>query len=63
MEKNLANAASYVPNRFRDQVALVVGGAQGIGKGIAARLAREGASLVIGDVDREMMARTSREIG
>jgi len=39
VEKNRANAAAYVPNRFLNQVALVVGGAQGIGKGIAVRLA------------------------
>ncbi len=51
-----------IPGRFRDQVALVVGGAQGIGKAIAVRLAREGALVVIGDIDRKMMARTAREI-
>ncbi len=51
-----------IPGRFREQVALVVGGAQGIGKAISARLAREGASLVIGDIDRKMMALTAREI-
>ncbi|MGD0124964.1 MAG: SDR family oxidoreductase [Terriglobia bacterium] len=49
-------------SRFRDQVALVVGGAQGIGKAIAVRLAREGAAVVIADVDKEMMARTVAEI-
>ncbi len=38
--------------RFTGQVALVVGGAHGIGKAIAARLGREGASVVIADVDR-----------
>ena len=48
--------------RFRGQVALVVGGAQGIGKAIARRLAREGAAVVIADVDKEMMARTVAEI-
>lgn len=52
----------YIPERFRGQVALVVGGAQGIGKGIACRLAREGAGVVIGDIDRKMMARTGGEI-
>jgi NAD(P)-dependent dehydrogenase (short-subunit alcohol dehydrogenase family) len=40
-------------------VALVVGGAQGIGKAIASRLAREGAQVAIGDIDRAMMARTA----
>jgi len=52
----------HIPGRFPGQVALVVGGAQGIGKAIAARLAREGAAVVIGDIDRPMMSRTRREI-
>lgn len=52
----------HIPDRFRGQVALVVGGAQGIGKAIAVRLAREGADVVIGDIDRAMMARTRREL-
>jgi len=52
----------FIPGRFEDQVALVVGGAQGIGKAIAVRLAREGARLVIADIDRPMMARTEKEI-
>ena len=48
--------------RFRDQVALVVGGAQGIGKAIAVRLAQEAASVVVADIDKAMMARTAAEI-
>ena len=52
----------FIPDRFRGHCALVVGGAQGIGKGIAVRLAREGANVMIGDIDRDMMARTEREI-
>lgn len=48
--------------RFHNQVALVVGGAQGIGRGIAVRLAQEGAQLVIADIDRKMMKRTAQEI-
>jgi NAD(P)-dependent dehydrogenase (short-subunit alcohol dehydrogenase family) len=54
--------SDFIPGRFKDQVALVVGGAQGIGKAIAARLAREGARLVIADVDRPMMKTTEKEI-
>jgi len=41
---------------------LVVGGAQGIGKAIVMRLAREGAQVVIGDIDKAMLARTAKEI-
>jgi 3-oxoacyl-[acyl-carrier protein] reductase len=48
--------------RFESHVALVVGGAQGIGKAIARRLAFEGASVVIADIDVEMMEATAREI-
>ena len=54
--------SSFIPDRFSDQVALVVGGAQGIGKAIAVRLAREGARLVIADIDRRMMRRTVKEL-
>jgi len=44
--------------RFTGQVALVVGGAQGIGKAIAMRLGREGAHVVIADIDCPMMEAT-----
>lgn len=48
--------------RFEGQVALVVGGAQGIGKAIALRMAEEGARVVIADIDRKMMTSTSKDI-
>ena len=38
--------------RFDGQVAIVVGGAQGIGRAIALRLATEGATVAIADIDR-----------
>jgi 3-oxoacyl-[acyl-carrier protein] reductase len=53
---------NFIAGRFEGQVALVVGGAHGIGKAIAARLAREGARLVIADIDRPTMACTAAEI-
>ncbi len=59
----MATAENWIPNRFQGSVALVVGGAQGIGRAIAARLAREAADVVIADVDRAMMARAVEEIG
>jgi NAD(P)-dependent dehydrogenase (short-subunit alcohol dehydrogenase family) len=52
----------FIPNRFAEQVALVVGGAHGIGKAISVRLSLEGASVVIADMDREALLATSSEI-
>jgi glucose 1-dehydrogenase len=52
---------NFIPDRFRGSVALVIGGAQGIGRAIAMRLAREGAQVVVGDIDRVMMVQAARE--
>ena len=37
--------------RFNGKVAMVTGGGQGIGKAVALRLAREGAAVVVADID------------
>lgn len=48
-------------SRFSGQVAIVTGGAEGIGKAIARRLASEGAKVSIFDVSAEKSAATVRE--
>jgi NAD(P)-dependent dehydrogenase (short-subunit alcohol dehydrogenase family) len=45
------------------KVAVVTGGASGIGKGIAASLVAEGARVIIADVQRDAMEATAAEIG
>lgn len=44
------------------QVAVVTGGAKGIGQGIVVRLAREGMRLVVADVDEESLAETTADL-
>jgi len=49
-------------NRFDRQVAIVTGGAQGIGFGIAERLAGEGARVVLLDLDAPRLAEAERSL-
>ena len=45
------------------KVAIVTGGASGIGKGIAVQLIAEGAQVIIADIQRDAMEATAEEIG
>jgi len=45
---------------LQDQVALITGGANGIGRATAARFAKEGAHVVISDVDEAGLAETKQ---
>jgi len=58
----VTNMEAISRKRFQGRVAVVVGGAQGIGKAIAVRLRREGACVVIADIDRAMLDAVSREM-
>lgn len=48
---------------FSDQVAIITGGAQGIGRAVADRMAKDGARIVIWDLDRDLAEQAAREIG
>ena len=47
---------------LKGQVALVTGGARGIGKTIAENLAKKGVNLAIADVSVESAAETAKEL-
>jgi 3-oxoacyl-[acyl-carrier protein] reductase len=49
--------------RLQDKVALIIGSARGIGKGIAQRFAEEGARLVLADSEAEAGRATADELG
>ena len=48
---------------LKDRIAIVTGGAQGIGRAVAERLAASGAKVAIWDLDAGMAAQTASEIG
>ena len=50
-------------NRLANKVALITGGAAGFGKGTAAVLAREGATVYISDINKEGGEKVAKELG
>lgn len=54
---------SVYSNRFKEKVAIVTGGASGIGFSIAERLIKEGAKVVAADINKEQLAKMQDEFG
>jgi NAD(P)-dependent dehydrogenase (short-subunit alcohol dehydrogenase family) len=54
--------ATAASGRFADQVAIVTGGAGGIGMGIALKLAQEGARVVITDISSEALKQAQAKL-
>ena len=54
---------NYPPIDLRGATVLATGGAQGIGKSVATRLAARGANVAIGDLDAELARTTAAAIG
>src|SRR5262252_3160791 len=48
--------------RLKDKVAIVTGGGRGIGRDIALAYAREGAHVVVNDIDRATAAATAADV-
>ncbi|MCI8418056.1 MAG: SDR family oxidoreductase [Lachnospiraceae bacterium] len=47
---------------LKDKIAVVTGGAKGIGKGVALRLAQEGTNIVVADILEEEAQKTAAEL-
>ncbi|MBD0279799.1 MAG: SDR family NAD(P)-dependent oxidoreductase, partial [Flavisolibacter sp.] len=48
--------------RFQDKVAIVTGGADGIGKGIAERIASEGGQVVLFDINHNLLPKAVQSL-
>src|SRR5215203_5259590 len=48
--------------RFENQIVIVTGGGNGIGRATALRFSREGARVVVADIDAENARRVAQEI-
>jgi len=50
-------------NRFKDRTAIITGGASGLGKAVAARIFAEGGSVVLWDVNANLLEVAAQETG
>ena len=47
---------------FKDKVAVITGGASGVGRSLAFALGREGAKVAVGDVDRDALQQVAQDL-
>ncbi len=47
---------------FKDKVAVITGGASGIGRGLAFKCCKEGMKVVVADIDTEMLKKTENDL-
>lgn len=56
------NEMQTMTNRFENQVAVVTGGADGLGRGIAQRISSEGGKVVLFDINTALLAQTVNQL-
>jgi NADP-dependent 3-hydroxy acid dehydrogenase YdfG len=49
-------------DRLKNKVALITGGAQGLGKEMAKSMIKEGARVIISDINEDVLQKTAEEI-
>lgn len=57
----LINNLMIINERFNNKIAIVTGGADGIGKGVACRLGKEGAKVALFDINKNLLQKTIEE--
>ncbi|MBO9547012.1 SDR family NAD(P)-dependent oxidoreductase [Caulobacter sp.] len=55
--------STVYPNRFAGRVAVVTGGASGLGKAVAARIVAEGGKVALWDLDADGLKAAAEEVG
>ena len=63
LAKARVNVRNNVPGRLGGKIAVVTGGAQGFGLGIAEELYREGASVVLADINEALAVESAKKLG
>lgn len=61
--KTLPYAVATQCRRYEGRVAIVTGGARGLGRVVAKRLAEEGADVVLADLNEEKVKKTAQQLG